>query len=532
MKKTLFLVILTLSCFAATAQPLLPTANYWVFFKGKDLGNDPHKDFAPEALARRARMGIPFPMVEDFAVTPKYIQTVATGVVELRHTLRWFNAVTVTATPQQIACIQQLPFVLEVAPMVEMESHLAAMEDEEQAGDDSTKLHKLFENQRELVHQQALEDAGLTGKGIRIAIFDAGFSGADTHTAFAHLHANHQIKATKDFVAHNDDVYAHSNHGTAVLSCIAGMYEGKRIGAAVEAEFLLARTERNLREPASEEDNWMAAMEWADLNGADVISSSLGYIKRYTYSDMTGSKTLVARAAAMGVRKGMLVVLSAGNEGGNKFHFVSTPADADSVLTVGASYPMMVYRMPFSSFGPNYNGVMKPEISGPGYVLAANKKGAYKPIAGTSFACPIVAGMAACFMQKWHNETNMQIKKRIMEAGSTYPYFDYGLGYGVLDAQIALQDGPVSHKPTFKVERRSDTLWVKIDPKAMYADSAKYKSGKPFSYHFRKGDGSLTSFNTVLLGQKNLRFGLPSPSQGGLKTEMWFQGYLWREGEE
>ena len=63
-----------------------------------------------------------------------------------------------------------------------------------------------------------------------------------------------------------------------VLSCIAGVKDSVRLGLAPNAEFLLARTERSRREPFSEEENWLAAAEWADRNGADIINSSLGYV--------------------------------------------------------------------------------------------------------------------------------------------------------------------------------------------------------------------------------------------------------------
>lgn len=510
------------------AQALPATQNYWIFFTDKDLSCDPNCDFAAEAIARRAQMGIPFPTVEDYPVNPGYVAAVSAAVTAPRHALRWFNALSVTATAEQATAVAHMPFVAEVRPMAVMENVLAGEESAMAA--DTSMLHKLIANQRALVHMQALENAGLTGKGFLIAVFDAGFSGVDTHVAFTHLRANNQIQLTKDFVGGGDNVYGHSKHGTAVLSCIAGMYEGQRIGAAVDAHFILARTERNLSEPKSEEDNWMAAMEWADQNGADIISSSLGYSKpRYAYSDMTGSTTLVSRAAAMAVRKGILVVNSAGNEGSGKFRYIAAPADADSVLTVGGSYPMFAYKMPFSSIGPNAHGVLKPEISGPGYVLAAHKNGGYSAFAGTSFSCPMVAGMAACIMQRWPDASNMEIKQRIMEAGNSYPYFDYGLGYGVLDAQRALASDTSTVQPTFAVERRNDTLWVAIDRAAMELDSAKFKSGKPFSYHHVKPDGKLSSYRTFLLGQKNLRFGIPPGKGQEGKVEMWFQGYLWRE---
>ena len=334
-------------------------------------------------------------------------------------------------------------------------------------------------------------------------------------------------------MAGDADVYAHSNHGTAVWSCIAGMYEGKRLGAAVDAEFLLCRTELNLREIAAEEDHWMAAAEWADLQGADIISSSLGYGRpRHTYNDMDGQRTLVSRAAAMAVRKGILVVNSAGNEGVDKFHYITAPGDADSVLTVGGCYPMLPVKMPFSSVGPNSRGILKPDISAPGYVLAANKSGEYRPIGGTSFACPLMAGLAACIMQSQPQATNMQVKQLIQESGHFYPYYDYNLGNGAFHLGRALHiPGPWdslgyvnTDKPYLQAGRRNDTLFIALNPAVVDHDTLNFKQGKPLYFRRILTDGRLTDYRSVLVRPRiySLRIFNPRSLQG--KLEIWFEG--------
>jgi subtilisin family serine protease len=532
MKKVLLSLIFLLTASALVAQSNTGAERYFVYFKDKDVSRSPIADFHPKALQRRFKSGVAFPMLEDYPVNAAYVTAVAQLVERPRFALRWFNALSVEATSAQIMQVLQLPFVLSVEPFEELEVQLAGewnAEESAKGPSDSLQFHTLFNHQRDAVAMHVAEERGLSGKGIRVAVFDAGFSGVDTHPAFDHLRKNGQIKLTKDFVGGGEDVYGHSGHGTAVLSCIGGLYEGKRIGAAVDAEFILARTERNLREVKSEEDNWLAAMEWADQQGADIISSSLGYGKpRHTYADMDGEKTLVSRAAAMGVRKGMLVVNSAGNEGAGKFHYISAPGDADSVLTVGASYPMLYFRMPFSSFGPNYNHVLKPEISAPGYVLAANKKGEYKPIGGTSFACPLMSGLAACLMQQFPEATNMDIKQKAMMAGHTYPYFDYALGYGVFSIERALWETTTA-APTFETLIKGDTTWFLLDPVVVNRDTATNKNGKPFSYRFVKQDGTLSSYKTFLVRKGNSRFGITSQQRTEGKLETWFEGYYWKE---
>lgn len=528
MKKLILILLACIGLIVKSNAQLRETNVYLVYLKDKDAKYWNANDFDSKAIQRRQELGIEFPSWEDLPLNPNYEELICEQVDGVRHQLRWFNAISVIANFQQIEIVQKFDFVkgveiLQAAPsaVTEWEADIDAQIN---GNSDSTRNARLLQLQRNELGFEKLEAAGLSGKGVRIAVFDAGFSGADEHVAFAHLRRNNQILKTKDFI-NNGNVYSHSGHGTAVLGCIAGIQDGIRIGMAIDAEFLLARTEHPRREPISEEDNWLAAMEWADREGADIISSSLGYSKsRYTYEDMTGQKTIVSRAAALAVRKGILVVNSAGNEGAGKFHFISAPGDADSVLTVGASYPMMGYRLPFSSLGPNFRGVLKPEISAPGYILSAHKKGGFRPTSGTSFSCPLIAGIAACMYQKYPQANNMEIRQKLMEAASRYPYSDFDLGYGVFSAEKALE--PVKEvAPTFEVDFQNDTIWFSIDPIALARDSANYKSGKPFSYRFVDEAGKINYAKIVLLRQGIKRFGLaPNQMQQG-KLEAWFEGY-------
>jgi serine protease AprX len=534
MKKTILCLLLVLIVETLRAQTCVPTQRYFVYFQDKDWRISPEGDFDGKALQRRVKCGIPFPMAEDYPVNPTYAATVGGMVTQPRHTLRWFNALSVEATAAEMEAVKKLPFVREVQPFEELEVVLAEAEEWEAwenlaDKDDSLEYHTLLNHQREMVAMQLAEEMGLSGKGLRIAVFDAGFTGVDEHPGFAHLREKNLIKLTKDFVSGDADVYAHSGHGTAVLGCITGMYEGKRLGAAVDAEFLLARTERNLRETPSEEDNWLAAMEWADREGADLISSSLGYARpRYKYADMDGRKTLVSRAAAMAVRKGILVVNSAGNEGANEFRYIAAPSDADSVLTVAASYPMVRMKMPFSSVGPNARGLLKPEIATPGFVLTTHKKGGFKTIGGTSFACPMMAGLAACLMEYYPDSTNMEIKRIILESGHTYPYYDYALGYGVFSMTRAMMTDTFVDE-TFRVEVEKDTTWFTLDPEVVNRDTLNQRNGKPLNYRFIHPNGRITSYKTILVRKNYTRFGIGPQQRTPGALEVWFEGYLWKE---
>ena len=232
---------------------------------------------------------------------------------------------------------------------------------------------------------------------------------------------------THDFLKNQESVYHGGSHGGEVLSCLAGrLPDGTCLGLAPGAAFLLARTEQMFRERYAEEEAWLAAAEWADRNGADIINSSLGYTTgRYFPEQMNGRTSLVARAAELAVRKGILVVNAAGNDGDDdEWRTVGTPADGDSVLAAGGLDPDTYLHSDFSSYGPAAGRRLKPNLAAFGTVLAAGP-GGYERIEGTSFSSPLLAGFAACAWQHERGLTVMQLFARLQLAGDLYPYYDY-----------------------------------------------------------------------------------------------------------
>lgn len=502
---------------------------YYIYFTDKPSCEDVASYYDAKALARRAKHGIPFPQPTDLPLDPAYTAAVADLVDTLRTELWWWNAVSVSAQCDQMEAVERLPFVSRIEaidpPLIQLASdtHWVPMTLGNREKD-TTYFH-----QRNLLGLDRFVQEGLDGKGVRIAVFDAGFSGADEHPGLAHLFEEGRVLGTRDFQGKDDKVFHGSEHGTAVLSCIAGYYGPDRrpLGAAPGAEFLLARTEHRWFEKISEEDYWLAAAEWADREGADIISSSLGYDKkRYTYADMDGQSTKVSRAAAMAVRKGILVVNSAGNSGSGKFHYLSAPGDADSVLTVGASFPMMAYPMQFSAFGPNYKGRIKPDVSAPGYVLACDKKGEYDLFAGTSFACPLIAGFAACMLQLDPEQSNLDLHRRIRSLGHWTPYYDYRLGHGVPNANWIWDRRPFP-KRTFEVFSRNDSFFVFVDSLALHKDLG--PNGKPLHYSLVLPNDSLNYATNIRLMRGQTGFVLPAGERPKGKLRIWFEGFLWEE---
>ncbi len=431
--------LLSFLLFFCTITAYAQINSYHVFFKDKKgVTFNPYNYFDVKAIERRENAGIPLSHPTDFPLNEQYIKAIKENCTNFEGESRWLNVVFIKADDQQIETISQFPFVKNIStPNRELRTLAGSKDEYIEPSYDSF----ILEQQLSTLEAKEFKNANLKGKGIRIAIFDAGFPNVDVHPAFNHLRANNQIIDTYDFVKNKKHVYDYSSHGTSVLSCIAGIYEGKQIGLATEAEFLLARTERSLLEPFSEEKDWLLAVEWADKNGAQIINSSLGYTKdRYFTRDMNGETSLVAQAARIAARKGILVVNAAGNSGTDKWKIIGTPADVDSVLSVGGINPYSGYHINFSSYGPNTKKQMKPNVSALGHVVAANKTNISETY-GTSFASPLVAGFAACAWQSNKTLTNMQLFDELQKSSNLYPYYDYAHGFGIPKASYFTKTG-------------------------------------------------------------------------------------------
>ncbi|OWP65143.1 hypothetical protein CDA63_01965 [Hymenobacter amundsenii] len=459
----------------AAAQPT-SSARYWVTFRDK-AGQTlrPAAYFSPQAQARRHRQHLPACDSTDFPVRPDYLARVQAATDTLTLVSRWFNAVSCRATPAQVVRLRQFPGIRAVVAWPEAPLMVAARH----SSGPAPKLapRPLSAADQALARQQTaslgaadFRQAGLRGQGLRIAIFDVGFNGTDTHPAFAHLRRRRAIVDTYDFLRRSPNVFRGGNHGTEVLSCIAGQLpDSTYLGLADGAEFLLARTEQMFRERYAEEEAWLAAAEWADRLGADIINSSLGYTDaRYFPEQMNGRTSLVARAAELAVRKGMLVVNAAGNAGDDPaWHTVGTPADGDSVLAVGGLDPSTYLHLDFSSYGPAPGGRLKPNVAAFGVAVTA-VPGGFERTEGTSFASPLVAGFAACAWQQQRDLPVMALFARLQQAGQLYPYFDYAHGYGLPQATYFTAGVATAPTPTFDFVSTDSVLSVIIRPAAAF----------------------------------------------------------------
>ena len=339
----------------------------------------------------------------------------------------------VEATAEQVRAIESLAFVDRVEVVrrfrqrrEEIDLRGASAEVVEPLRKASTLDYGTSFGQVNQIKVPFLHDVGLDGRGVVVAVLDAGFDNLP-HAAFATT----RIVATRDFVNGDDNVanggIGEGSHGTATLSVLGGFHPGQIIGPAYAASFILAKTENTESETPVEEDNWAAAIEWAESMGADVVSSSLGYLTydrpfpSYTAADMNGDTAITTRAADLAGERGVMVVNSAGNEGLNpSANTLGAPADGNLVLAVGAVSASGT-RASFSSVGPTADGRIKPDVAAQGVGgqdRAARLDDGYTTANGTSFSCPLTAGVVALLVQANPSATVDQVFQALRSTAS------------------------------------------------------------------------------------------------------------------
>ena len=459
MKKYLLLLSLNMA-FASSSEAQMN--RYIIQLKDKTDNqftvSRPWEYLSQRSIQRRLRHAIAIDS-SDLPVTSRYLDSIRlAGDVIILNTSKWLNQLAIlTSDVAAINKINAFPFVrsaVAVAPRSASGANLVnkftseeQVEPVPQSGPTPTQQnitahynYGLSNGQVKLHQGDFLHNHGFRGEGMQISMLDGGFTNYLTLPTFDSIRINNQVLGTWDFVLNNSNVNAHLAHGTQCLSTIAANMPATFIGTAPKASFYLYRTEDAPTEYTIEEQNLAAALERADSAGADVGSISLGYSVftnpafNYTYSDMNGNRSISARASDMAARKGMLMVIAAGNEGNSAWHYLVSPSDADSVLSVGAVDTLGIAAS-FSSYGPSSDGQVKPAVAAVGSRAVIANINTGQPVYGfgTSFACPNMAGLATCLWQAFPEENNMGIISALQQSATKATTPDDRVGYGIPD---------------------------------------------------------------------------------------------------
>ena len=437
--------VVLLSClgtFSLQAQD-----RYMVFLSDKDSVpytlDNPQIFLSQEAIARRSQQNIPVDS-SDLPIDPRYVAQLEQTGAQVYYTSRWFNAVLLAASDEVLPSVKELDFVTSVELVRPdrkggRQKGGSAYEEAPGRPDAAARQKDQLLNmlQNEMLGIDRMHEEGYTGEGYRIAVFDGGFKGVDTVSFFQHLFEGNQMIPGYDFVGNSDNVYRYGQHGTQALSCIAAYEPGVLEAGAYDADIMLCVTEESGSEYRIEEYNWLFAAEMADSAGIDIISTSLGYTTfdddsmNYNYEDLNGKTAAITRAVNFATSKGIVCVISAGNEGSQNWRFISPPADASYVLSVGA-VSSSGERVSFSSWGPTADGRLKPDVSALGLqTVVVNADGDVGRSSGTSFSAPLIAGFTAGVWEALPELSNVDVIERIKLAGNQALAPDNALGYGV-----------------------------------------------------------------------------------------------------
>jgi subtilisin family serine protease len=433
----------------------------WAFFTDKGIFNKGSltsalqtqlQTLSERAIARRAKHGVSGARLADLPVRQDYIEQIEALGADLRHKSKWLNAASFEVDLELLDQIAALSFVAKVQPVALYKQDYDDVYEgpsKQSAPRQATDAHSLDYGgsfaQLDQINVPTCHDAGYKGQGVIISVFDTGFR--TTHDAFFQANMFGRILATWDFVFgdtgvdnEDEDWSSAWNHGTSTWSICGGSVTGTHYGPAYGSSFIVCKTEDIRSETEVEEDNWVAALEWVESQGADIITSSLSYSDWYTVFDYDGNTCVTTIAADSGAALGMLICNSAGNAGPAP-STLGAPADADSIMTIGAVESDGSLAS-FSSRGPTADGRIKPEVCARGvdvHRATSTTDGTFSAYgSGTSYSCPLVAGAAAIVWSANPEWTNMQVREALMMTADNSSTPDNDYGWGTIDTWAAL----------------------------------------------------------------------------------------------
>jgi len=452
-----------------SAIPSDSTIAVWIFFADKGFTDESgfakarvraENMLTARSKERRANRGQNSLEIqyEDIPVYEKYVQQIHAirGVQNVRARTRWFNGISVDASSSAVAQIALLPFVREIR---DVKSFRYNRPDEDSKSTQmDVSLPKISAelnygpsyDQLAQINVVAAHNAGYSGKGVLVLMLDTGFYLDHESVSRERVVAQYDF-INKDSVTQNQpgDPAGQDGHGTSTFSALGGAADGKLYGPAYQCDFLLAKTEIVDQEIRVEEDYYVAALEWGDSLGADLASSSLGYLDWYSFKDLNGRTAITTKGVNRAIARGITVVTAAGNENGTEWNHIISPADAPYVISCGAVNLKGIIAG-FSSHGPTYDGRIKPEVVARGvatYCASNSGPAAYHNGYGTSLSTPLVGGATALLLQAHPDWSPLQARRALMNTADNANNPDNIYGWGLINVMAAINYIQPEQKP-------------------------------------------------------------------------------------
>jgi serine protease AprX len=449
-------IILVCSIVTAAAQ----NKYYFISFNKKDTSNfsklNPINYLSKASIERRLKLNLPPLNFNDLPVDTTYIKLVSPFIISFQYKLNWLNGLVVKADDEIIKKILKFDFVKDIKQIgiensvvkekpIDLNERINALEQRFDNKEiiDSNLYYGKATDQILFNNINKLHELNFKGNDINIAVFDAGFNNFNNVNYFN----SNKIKGIYSLNGdeENELTGETDEHGLNVLSIMAANVPYKFVGTAPNSNYYLFSTENSNFEYPIEEYNWAKAAEIADSIGVSIIISSLGYSEfddksfNHKVKEFSGDKTIIAKVVNLASKNGILVIVSAGNEGNKIWETITTPADADSVLSVG-SCNIFYKNSIFSSIGISKRNMFRPQIVTIGELVDfVSKDAKIKKGNGTSYATPIIAGGVACLMQAFPNTSNFNIKQMIALSSNNYNNPNKYIGYGTPNFLLTYQ---------------------------------------------------------------------------------------------
>lgn len=446
-KKYLLLLFTVAYSIVLIAQDSANSRCYWVSFSDKhDSSFDvsaPEEFLSERAINRRQKFGISISEA-DVPVNENYLERLKRSGLTVRYTSRWLNGAAVVGRPEKIDSVATLSFIDSIRYIGPYFGNTAVRdytyETDSTGMKMETNIYGRSSRNMQMLNGDSLHQLGYRGDNMFIAVLDGGFTNVDKIPFFDSLRSRQDFSDFYDFTNSDREVFESSTHGTSVLSTMAAYSPGVLVGTAPRARYVCLKTEEVRGEHRMEEYNWVAALEYADSLGVDVVNSSLGY---YAFSDkkmdykppqLDGKTSPASRAADMAFDRGMIVIVSAGNEGDGRWRYIDIPADAPKALAI-AAVMRDGSKAGFSSYGYDSIETIKPDLAAPGVNIPVPNafRNRLSAASGTSLAAPIMTGLVSCLWQAFPDLRNSEIVAALKASGHQAKRPDRELGYGIPD---------------------------------------------------------------------------------------------------